>query len=200
MPNWCENTLKISHKDPSKLDEFVIAWNEGNLLGTLIPCPKELRDTMSGSMGVSEDKHKQYAKEMHEFQMQLNQKYFGYRDWYDWCVANWGTKWDIGYDSARDNKAYITEVNGSEFVMVSFDSAWSPPLAAYEKLVEMGYQIHAYYYEPGMMFCGRYDEDGEQHFPIRGNYKWVRKNVPIDIDDMFRISESMQEMEEMEAE
>ena len=69
-------------------------------------------------------------------------------DWYDWNVANWGTKWDIGGEQCgepvRDNKR----------VMVSFDSAWSPPIGLYEKLVEDGFLIHASYFEPGLGFCG----------------------------------------------
>ena len=69
-------------------------------------------------------------------------------DWYDWNVANWGTKWDIGGEQCgepvRDNKR----------VMVSFDSAWSPPISLYEKLVEDGFLVHASYFEPGLGFCG----------------------------------------------
>lgn len=184
MPNWCMNRLIVKHQDPKKLEEFVEAWNSGGLLGKLIPCPKELRDTMSGSHSDP------YQKQLHEFQMELNKRYFGYKDWYDWCIANWGTKWDIGRNES-DAPAEI--VDGR--VVVGFDSAWSPPRAAYETLIDRGFVIDAHYYEPGMGFCGRYDEDGDFYLEIRGDSKWVRKNIPRDIDETFCISEDMMEME-----
>ena len=63
MPNWCENRLIIKHDNPEELQRFVDAWNTGELLQTLIPCPAELRDTMAGYMGDSKDVSRQYAKE-----------------------------------------------------------------------------------------------------------------------------------------
>ena len=60
----------------------------------------------------------------------------------------------------------------------------------------MGYGIEAYYFEPGMAFCGRYDECGDFTLKIEGDSKWARKNIPRDIDDAFHISESMAEWEE----
>jgi hypothetical protein len=36
----------------------------------------------------------------------------------------------------------------------SFDSAWAPPIGLYKKLDELGYKVHASYFEPGMCFCG----------------------------------------------
>lgn len=199
MPNWCENKLRVSHSDPAALEKFMEAWNSGALLQTLLPCPQELIDTMAGSIGGSADKSQQYKKELLEFKEQLNLKYFGYRNWYDWCVAEWGTKWDIGRQAERHESAEVeADAQGNEFIEVDFESAWSPPTGAYDKLTDLGYIIEAYYYEPGVGFCGRYDSDGDQTFEIRGGYKWVRKNVPRDIDEAFRITENMQQYAEEE--
>ena len=77
-------------------------------------------------------------------------------DWFDWNIANWGTKWDIGFDENTEKqgrhgtKAILT----NNRVNCSFDSAWSPPLGLYEKLVEDGFLVHASYFEPGLGFCG----------------------------------------------
>ena len=109
MPNWCENKLRITHSDPAALFKFKEGWNSGKVFEALIPCPKELMDTMSGSYGISDDKSQQYKKELHSYQEILNLKYFGYKNWYDYCIAEWGTKWDIGYNSDRDNLALIEE-------------------------------------------------------------------------------------------
>lgn len=178
MPNWCNNLMTITHPDPAMMEKAAAAWNSDKFLSTMIPCPQELRDTMSGSMGASEDIHRQYAKEMHEFQMELNKKYFGYRDWYDWCIANWGTKWDIGYDSATDNAATI---EGNSFT-VRFDSAWSPPIGAYEKLEQMGYTIIAYYFESGCDFCGKYAHGVDEC------YRASERTFPDEIDEVMSIS------------
>jgi hypothetical protein len=80
-------------------------------------------------------------------------------EWFDWCVNNWGTKWDIGADIGTERE----ECYGLRATMVgnqancSFDSAWAPPIGLYEKLVELGYNVKASYFEPGMAFCGIYD-------------------------------------------
>lgn len=49
---------------------------------------------------------------------------YGYVDWYDWCVDNWGTKWN----------ACNTIIHGNE---VWFDTAWSPAIPIVKKLAEL---------------------------------------------------------------
>jgi hypothetical protein len=39
-----------------------------------------------------------------------------------------------------------------------FDTAWAPPVNAYEKLVEMGFGVEAMYYEGGMGYAGSFGE------------------------------------------
>ena len=199
MPNWCENKLTVKHKNPEELQRFVDAWNTGELLQTLLPCPAELRDTMAGYMGDSKDVSRQYAKELHLLKEQLNLKTFGYKNWYDWCVNEWGTKWDIGRSSERENNAVIEGKGKKQLVEVSFDSAWSPPVEAYHKLTQMGYKIKAYYYEPGMAFCGSFIDGGEHTYKIEGNSSWAAKNIPADILDAFNMIELMESYEEEEA-
>jgi len=189
MPNWCNNKLKVTHSDPAALEKFKDAWNAGCLLQTLIPCPKELLETRS--VGYPKSEKKSYEQRLQEFREQLNIEFFGYKDWYDYNTSAWGTKWDIGYRDDQDNLATVD----NESIEVTFDSAWSPPIDAYDKLVDMGYGIEAYYFEPGMAFCGRYDEAGGLTLQIKGNSKWARKNIPRDIDDAFNISENMAEWE-----
>lgn len=79
-------------------------------------------------------------------------------NWYGWRVDNWGTKWDVGADEGTERE----EFHGLKATVVgheancSFDSAWSPPIGVYNKLVELGYNVHASYFEPGLTFCGIY--------------------------------------------
>jgi hypothetical protein len=48
-------------------------------------------------------------------------------------------------------------------VSCSFDSAWSPPLGLYDKLFELGYDVKASYWEPGMAFCGIWDNGADNY-------------------------------------
>ena len=184
MPNWCENTIEISHKDPAMLDR-VVQGQEG-LLMEFLPTPKALVETVAGFIG--EDK-----RAAHEAQQARNIAEYGYKDWYDWNVANWGTKWDFSLDSV--------ERTSPNTVKASFDSAWAPPTTAYEKLIELGFHIKAYYYEPGMAFCGCWKGDTENgFFDDYAEYggetsKTVREAIGVELDEMFGISEQMAEWE-----
>lgn len=80
--------------------------------------------------------------------------------WFDWCINNWGTKWDVGADEGTEKEERYglkATVVGSE-ASCSFDSAWAPPIGLYKKLNELGYKVQASYFEPGMGFCGIYTD------------------------------------------
>lgn len=89
--------------------------------------------------------------------------------WYDWCINNWGTKWDIGADIGTEKEEWYglkATVVGNQ-VSCSFDCAWAPPIGLYEKLVELGYNVKASYFEPGMAFCGIYDNGVDNYVEYR---------------------------------
>jgi hypothetical protein len=39
MPNWCDNTFEVSHKDPAMIKRFVDAFQAGRLCEEFIPNP-----------------------------------------------------------------------------------------------------------------------------------------------------------------
>ena len=55
-------------------------------------------------------------------------------NWYDWNIRNWGCKWDVGI--ADDNHFVDTSMDELKDggVQYNFDTAWSPPSEAIEKL------------------------------------------------------------------
>lgn len=61
---------------------------------------------------------------------QENQRLYGCKDWYDWSIRHWGTKWDT-YD-VRWKSANAK----SGMIKVEFNTAWSPPLPALTALCE----------------------------------------------------------------
>ena len=164
MPNWCSNSLVVKHSDPEMIKKFAEAVEAGNLLETFIPMPAELRNTESPGPENAE----------------LVEKY-GASDWYHWSVSNWGTKWDIseGYVSLDDDGSCTC----------SFETAWSPPLEAYQKLQKLGFSIDAGYFESGMGFIGTW-VDGEEnyindYFDLFEDEEWQRSVYPEYILDVL---------------
>lgn len=181
MPNWCNNTLEISHEDKSMMDRVKTAIQNDRFLAEFIPVPEDLNVTASPA-SKDEELQAVYAK---------NKEKHGYSHWYDFCVSEWGTKWDIC--EARTHE----DPNGN--LTVGFETAWSPPISAYQKLSDMGFSIRAYYFEGGMMFCGKWENGDEEFYEIETcNSKWVKENIPSDIDDYMGISDCMELDEECE--
>jgi hypothetical protein len=184
MPNWCNNNITLSHKDPEQIQRAAKALSEGTFLNEFVPVPESLH-IVAGRVGDDTDP-KQIDLEAQE---KANLEAHGYKTWYDFCVNEWGTKWDVSCDSV--------EIVDANTVTGSFDSAWAPPVAAYEKMTEQGFTITAYYYEPGMGFVGKW-EDGVDDYAEYSDATsaTVREVIGEELDDMWGISESMAEWEE----
>jgi len=189
MPNWCNNTVEIAHKDPAKLKALVEAYNDGKFCSYAIPVPSDLH-IVAGRVGDDNDP-KQIELEAQE---KRNLETHGYKTWYDFCVNEWGTKWDCGGDGDQ-----IELEEGQDNTTLCFDSAWSPPIGVYEALVEQGFEVRAYYYEPGMNFAGIWDNGNDEFYELPGSSDAVVDEIPAVLDEMFGISETMAEYESMEA-
>jgi hypothetical protein len=161
------------------------ALERGEFLQEFIPVPKDLTDTVSGFVG--EDK-----QAAHEAQMKRNLELYGYKDWYDFCVGEWGTKWDCGEQGCADIRP------DGKMLHASFDTAWAPPVNAYVKLEELGFKVNAMYYESGMAFAGAYGDGNDEEISLEGMSADDVENQYPEIDEAFGISESMREYEEEE--
>jgi hypothetical protein len=183
MPNWCANTLTISHEDPTMIVRAKAAFAEGEFLNEFIPVPEDLKIT-AGKVSDPDEQSRLTAQE------QYNRTKFGYANWYDWCVNEWGTKWDVGGSSG------IQTWDDHELV-VYFDSAWSPPIAAYEKLLDLGFTVYATYYEPGCAYAGIFEDGLDDYYDLSDlDSGDVKQQLPPELDDSFGISESMAEYED----
>lgn len=186
MPNWCNNVITLQHDDAEMIEKIAACdGSDQGVLQTLIPCPEELLDSeLTTSYG---DDAKQAIADA---KREAAHKKYGYQSWYDWCIANWGTKWDLcepSFNRIDDNT-----------IQISCDTAWSPPVGAYEKLMEMGFNVRAYYYEGGMVFAGIWDNGDDQCYSEWGDSEGARATLPQELDDTFAISESQAEWEEEE--
>tara|TARA_R110000772_G_scaffold163841_2_gene275275 strand:+ start:419 stop:997 length:579 start_codon:yes stop_codon:yes gene_type:complete len=148
MPNWCSNSITIS----GSTDTIKQLWDDAHvgddfgLLNAMVPMPKELEGTTAPSEEAN---------------------------WYEWCIENWGTKWDI----TDEGLEYIDNGDGTSVIAGWFDSAWGPPIEAYNTFLDDmdGCSLSATYEEGGMDFAGIY-EDGDDQY-MEGLEEWCEKVV-----------------------
>ena len=189
MPNWCNNSVEIRHTDPAMIKRAHDALERGEFLNEFHPVPPDLK-IVAGRVGDDETAEQQALV----LQENANRAKYGYTNWYDWCVNEWGTKWDVGSEgSATLNK------DGS--LTASFDSAWAPPIEAYRMLEDLGFEIKAYYFEGGMMFAGIYEDGDDDYYEVGSmNSSEAFDLLPEDLNEMFGISEQIEQYESEEAE
>ena len=182
MPNWCNNNLTLTHEDPKMIQRAYDALERGEFLQEFIPVPEDLKIT-AGYLG-SGDEQKELERKTAE-----NREKYGYGNWYDFCVGEWGTKWDVGGQGQSDIHP------DGKMLHTSFDSAWSPPVNAYVKLEELGFGVNAMYYEGGMAYAGAYGDGNDEEINLEGMSADDIENQYPEIDEAFGISENMREYE-----
>ena len=60
--------------------------------------------------------------------VQENLQKYGKKNWYDWSIENWGTKWNAGEASMTRGNMSSGEHSGKTALVYRFDTAWSAPL------------------------------------------------------------------------
>ena len=189
MPNWCNNVLELGHEDSAMLERAKDALNRGEFLNEFIPVPKDLQ-IVAGCVGDPDEQKKL------EEDTARNLEVHGYGNWYDFCVNEWGTKWDVGGDDYN-----APQQDGPNKITMAFDSAWAPPCTAMEKFVDMGFSVRLYYYEPGMCFAGIWEDGDDDYYDLGGmSSTQVVEEIPEELDEMFGISECIANYEEEENE
>ena len=186
MPNYCNNNIVITGPN-SVIDkiEKIANGDKGDLLQYFYPMPKALEDTTAPLQKDATKEEKAKAKE--------NLKKYGYDNWYDWRVENWGTKWDI-MEFYNINRKEIGE-DESE-ISLGFDTAWAPALGAYERFIDenSNCSLKAYYYEPGCDFMGEWDNGIDSCFQVAKyglDDDFWKEGIGSTLDDYFGITESM---------
>jgi hypothetical protein len=188
MPNWCNNYLELEHEDPAMIERAQKAFAEGKLLEEFCPVPASLH-IVAGRLGDG-DEQKKLEEDTAE-----NIRVHGYGNWYDYCVNEWGTKWDVGGDG---DQATVESPNS---IKMNFDSAWAPPVAAMEKFMDLGFKVKLVYWESGMGFCGLFDENGDDYYEYSDmTADELAEVINPEIDDCMFIVENLREWEEQNAE
>ena len=184
MPNWCNNYLELEHDDPAMIERAKKAFAEGKLLEEFCPVPASLH-IVAGRVGDDSDE----AQIKLEEDTKRNLEVHGYANWYDYCVNEWGTKWDVGDGQASQDSPTDLQLN--------FDSAWAPPIAAMEKFQDLGFKVKLIYWESGMCYCGLFDENGDDYFDYTDmSADEVDKAINDEVDECMCIVENLRTWEE----
>ena len=76
-------------------------------------------------------------------------------NWYDWCIQNWGTKWDVHWVEVVDEYEKSGDLASFTFRCCT---AWAPPVPVWDRLVqELDCIVTADYHDEGGLFEGRYN-------------------------------------------
>lgn len=150
MPNWCEGNLKVEG-NPTKVKELV------DFLNT--PFERNHKEVFKNEIVTTKYSNPVFSfwnvlkPEPEEMEEYTNSEY-----WYNWNIANWGTKWDIA--NVDGENYFSTHLDSSKLedgvVYYNFSTAWSPcsPVIALisEKFPEV--RLRYTYAEPGINFWG----------------------------------------------
>jgi hypothetical protein len=121
-------------------------------------------------------------------------------DWeYESAVNAWGTKWDISDEGLE----IVEHGDGTAEITGWFDSAWAPPIGAYERFTEANEdcEITASYYECGMDFAGFWHGMEEHLDDLHAEYKLPedeRSDLYNRLDEEWGLSEQFADYDEDE--
>ena len=168
MPNWCSNRVRVCLKEGDNVEDMkefkeLVKGENGRpfSFNSIIPMPEELHTVQSPVRIMTEEEIEEYKKKhsdsewmigtlpiTKEYSDELLEKY-GDNNWYDWCINNWGVKWDCADGT-------ITEEFADLELTYRFDTPWGPPQEIYNYLEARFPKIHIQWFwdEPGMEQAG----------------------------------------------
>ena len=159
MPNWVNNDIIIKGH-PRTIQRLVKALQSKDDNGEVnhfdfnkvIPCPEELNknDWQSDKAVAAANKEK-----------------YGYEGWYDWNVANWGTKWN-------SCNSRTTNLGNGQFYF-GFETAWSPLDEKFLSRLTKRF--------PSLTFIYEFHEEAEMYPSERQTWKDGEKIDSIEIEN-----------------
>ena len=124
MPNWCECELKV----------------EGDTIERT-----RFKEVAEGKP-YSDEPEKVIELDFNKF-IKMPEELAKTEGWYDWCIANWDTKWN----------ACDIDIQEDEYSLdYDFQTAWSPPIAVIKAMIKQFPKLTftLRYFEQGMEFNG----------------------------------------------
>lgn len=163
MPNWCYNIVSV--KDDSETIEVIV-----DLLKKPYETVSEKTelDKKNNEFNINKEIYivnqpisffnivkpdDQDIEEYHSIANSVGLE--NPKNWYNWNIDNWGTKWDaidVDFKMEKNQK-------GQEIAKYSFTTAWDPPVTALDKLSKMF---------PSANITLSYEQEGD----YKGFYEW----------------------------
>ena len=118
------------------------------------------------------------------------------KEWWDIHISYWGCKWDVDYEEH-------SAVYDKNSIIMSFDTAWSPPIEFCTKLSQLfDVGVKIFYSEPGVGFAGEcmctpdgMMDDDECGY-MEGMYKYDKEGFWCDVES--NIENEIEEVDEDE--
>ena len=140
------NAVENTYKDTTNLNKFIVIYDVNTENTTLDETKNHVRNVLKGYYNIRK---------------------YGEKNWYDWQVKNWGTKWN-GCDTC---------VNGDDNT-ISFNTAWSCPIEILQELSKITDVVVSFA-----------DEDTGNNYGI---FKISKGEIEVILDDTnHSIGESM---------
>lgn len=180
MPNWCEDLLDIrgpkSERDRLKqqvrgtgeCDETDSKKHPAEKLVDVLENPREMQELdfqkiipmpsgLNGDSAPLPDASKEKDKE--------RKKKYGAKDWYDWNVKYWGTKWNASEPCVYEDGNKLS---------YTFQTAWSPPEPVVIALAKQfpKLELTLKYWETGMGYRGILKVKGDRIIK-KANYEYA---------------------------
>lgn len=207
MPNWCSNkTYVFGKKDVVQpfYDAIEKASEKEDFRGFMHlfdPVPEELLNTTSTFMDLENPVHPNWVNlvadgtwTQEEYDQRAaeaiakaegyksNIAKYGVKDWYDWCIQTWGSKWgDCDLDFSIE-----TQIDDTATIELRYETAWSPITEGLERLSAKYKRMifTTFYSEEGMGFQGYHKTaNGEvladqtaEYIPTADDYYYIMQN------------------------
>ena len=148
MPNHCSNHVYLPAGENAHkvLEPYLYSCEDDGStcldFNKVVPMPPEL---LAETTQYSTDKAE------NERIRKSNLAKFGFRDWYDWRLANWDTKWNAYW-------GYVTDDH------LQFSTAWSSPTKVVAQLAKLlNKPLRLTYVDEAHLFFGEtfFDADGD---------------------------------------
>jgi len=176
MPNWCMNTTNVYGltDNVKAFEEAIKDRGDGGFIRHLYPIPEVLANTPATFVDLENPVHPNWVNfvadgtwTQEEYDQRAaeaiasaqvykdNIENYGYKDWYDWAISNWGTKW--GDHELIVSEMYLNDEYTSTLGL-EYETAWGPALDALNHISTMFPKLifYTFYREEGMGFAGYY--------------------------------------------
>ncbi len=159
MPNYCHNRLIVKAPSEFRMQEYMKV-NGKLFFEEIHPVPRSM-EIHSKIIGLLHGGNKVFflCRKWITLCVQLVDKVFHwyntrtheYKNTYNWCIENWGTKWTASDIQLLD---VYDDIEGHW----DFMTAWSPAMGIVDKLSEQypDFTFSLTYFEPGFCFSGHY--------------------------------------------